>query len=219
MDLSASSSTTADRWAALLLELGVNRASRSPTSCRTVLEFVAISLGDAADRRGLRAADADLPRARARVHAARERRARADRPATSSVDTTTRRWPMGCCRTRAVAGAVARARDGRRRPRRGRRVPRRQAPRDAPRSCCSPRARPASPRACCRPTLRWTWRRAMHIRHFGLTADDVIYIPSPLAHQTGFLYGMWIALRWAHRRSCRPSGIPRSASTRCSGPA
>jgi len=34
----------------------------------------------------------------------------------------------------------------------------------------------------------------MHIRHFGLSADDVIYIPSPLAHQTGFLYGMWIAL-------------------------
>ena len=34
----------------------------------------------------------------------------------------------------------------------------------------------------------------MHIHHFGLTADDVIYIPSPLAHQTGFLYGMWIAL-------------------------
>jgi cyclohexanecarboxylate-CoA ligase len=34
-----------------------------------------------------------------------------------------------------------------------------------------------------------------HIAHFGLTAGDVIYIPSPLAHQTGFLYGMWIALR------------------------
>jgi cyclohexanecarboxylate-CoA ligase len=34
----------------------------------------------------------------------------------------------------------------------------------------------------------------MHIRHFALTAEDVIYIPSPLAHQTGFLYGMWIAL-------------------------
>jgi 3-phosphoshikimate 1-carboxyvinyltransferase len=34
-----------------------------------------------------------------------------------------------------------------------------------------------------------------HIRHFGLRADDVIYVPSPLAHQTGFLYGMWIALR------------------------
>jgi 3-phosphoshikimate 1-carboxyvinyltransferase len=35
----------------------------------------------------------------------------------------------------------------------------------------------------------------MHTRHFGLSADDVIYIPSPLAHQTGFLYGMWIALQ------------------------
>ncbi|MGI8712886.1 MAG: AMP-binding protein [Solirubrobacteraceae bacterium] len=34
-----------------------------------------------------------------------------------------------------------------------------------------------------------------HIAHFGLSADDVIYVPSPLAHQTGFLYGMWIALR------------------------
>jgi 3-phosphoshikimate 1-carboxyvinyltransferase len=34
-----------------------------------------------------------------------------------------------------------------------------------------------------------------HIEHFGLGVDDVIYVPSPLAHQTGFLYGMWIALR------------------------
>jgi cyclohexanecarboxylate-CoA ligase len=34
-----------------------------------------------------------------------------------------------------------------------------------------------------------------HIRHFGLGADDVLYVPSPLAHQTGFLYGMWVALR------------------------
>ncbi|MBV9942602.1 MAG: AMP-binding protein [Solirubrobacterales bacterium] len=34
-----------------------------------------------------------------------------------------------------------------------------------------------------------------HIEHFGLGPDDVIYVPSPLAHQTGFLYGMWIALR------------------------
>ena len=39
-------------------------------------------------------------------------------------------------------------------------------------------------------------RAADHqIDHFGLTGDDVIYIPSPLAHQTGFLYGMWIAIR------------------------
>jgi cyclohexanecarboxylate-CoA ligase len=35
---------------------------------------------------------------------------------------------------------------------------------------------------------------ALQIAHFGLGADDVIYIPSPLAHQTGFLYGMWIAV-------------------------
>ena len=34
-----------------------------------------------------------------------------------------------------------------------------------------------------------------HIEHFGLGAEDVIYVPSPLAHQTGFLYGMWIAIR------------------------
>ncbi|HET6866400.1 MAG TPA: AMP-binding protein [Solirubrobacteraceae bacterium] len=34
-----------------------------------------------------------------------------------------------------------------------------------------------------------------HIEHFGLGPGDVIYVPSPLAHQTGFLYGMWIALR------------------------
>ena len=35
---------------------------------------------------------------------------------------------------------------------------------------------------------------AMHIRHFGLASNDVIYVPSPLAHQTGFLYGMWVGL-------------------------
>ena len=34
-----------------------------------------------------------------------------------------------------------------------------------------------------------------HIEHFGLGAGDVIYAPSPLAHQTGFLYGMWVAVR------------------------
>jgi 3-phosphoshikimate 1-carboxyvinyltransferase len=35
---------------------------------------------------------------------------------------------------------------------------------------------------------------AMQIRHLSLTSDDRIYIPSPLAHQTGFLYGMWVAV-------------------------
>jgi cyclohexanecarboxylate-CoA ligase len=35
---------------------------------------------------------------------------------------------------------------------------------------------------------------AMEIRHLGLTTEDRIFIPSPLAHQTGFLYGMWLAV-------------------------
>uniref|UniRef100_A0A942SZ51 3-phosphoshikimate 1-carboxyvinyltransferase n=1 Tax=Neobacillus citreus TaxID=2833578 RepID=A0A942SZ51_9BACI len=36
---------------------------------------------------------------------------------------------------------------------------------------------------------------AMHVAQSGLTKDDRIYIPSPLAHQTGFLYGMLLAFR------------------------
>jgi cyclohexanecarboxylate-CoA ligase len=35
---------------------------------------------------------------------------------------------------------------------------------------------------------------AMEIEHLGLGRDDRIFVPSPLAHQTGFLYGMWLAL-------------------------
>ncbi|HEY1882562.1 MAG TPA: 3-phosphoshikimate 1-carboxyvinyltransferase [Candidatus Cybelea sp.] len=35
---------------------------------------------------------------------------------------------------------------------------------------------------------------AMEVEHLGLGAQDRIFIPSPLAHQTGFLYGMWLAL-------------------------
>jgi cyclohexanecarboxylate-CoA ligase len=34
---------------------------------------------------------------------------------------------------------------------------------------------------------------AMEVRHLGLDESDRIFIPSPLAHQTGFLYGMWLA--------------------------
>ncbi|MGH8112126.1 MAG: 3-phosphoshikimate 1-carboxyvinyltransferase [Rhodanobacteraceae bacterium] len=33
----------------------------------------------------------------------------------------------------------------------------------------------------------------MEVRHLGLGRKEAIYIPSPLAHQTGFLYGMWLA--------------------------
>jgi cyclohexanecarboxylate-CoA ligase len=32
------------------------------------------------------------------------------------------------------------------------------------------------------------------VEHLGLGAEDRIFVPSPLAHQTGFLYGMWLAI-------------------------
>jgi cyclohexanecarboxylate-CoA ligase len=35
---------------------------------------------------------------------------------------------------------------------------------------------------------------AMEVEHLGLGAADRIFVPSPLAHQTGFLYGMWLAM-------------------------
>jgi cyclohexanecarboxylate-CoA ligase len=35
---------------------------------------------------------------------------------------------------------------------------------------------------------------AMEIEHLALDEHDRIFVPSPLAHQTGFLYGMWLAL-------------------------
>jgi 3-phosphoshikimate 1-carboxyvinyltransferase len=35
---------------------------------------------------------------------------------------------------------------------------------------------------------------AMEVEHLGLGGEDRIFIPSPLAHQTGFLYGMWLAI-------------------------
>ena len=34
----------------------------------------------------------------------------------------------------------------------------------------------------------------MEINHLGLDCQDRVFVPSPLAHQTGFLYGMWISL-------------------------
>ncbi|WP_330476799.1 3-phosphoshikimate 1-carboxyvinyltransferase [Streptomyces platensis] len=34
---------------------------------------------------------------------------------------------------------------------------------------------------------------SMEIRHLGLGPDDAVWVPSPLAHQTGFLYGMTLA--------------------------
>ncbi|MGH9304649.1 MAG: AMP-binding protein, partial [Acidimicrobiales bacterium] len=34
---------------------------------------------------------------------------------------------------------------------------------------------------------------AMEIRHLGLSDSERVFVPSPLAHQTGFLYGMWLS--------------------------
>jgi cyclohexanecarboxylate-CoA ligase len=34
----------------------------------------------------------------------------------------------------------------------------------------------------------------LQIEHFCLGEEDVIFVPSPVAHQTGFLYGFWLAL-------------------------
>jgi cyclohexanecarboxylate-CoA ligase len=50
-----------------------------------------------------------------------------------------------------------------------------------------------------------------HIAHFGLRADDVIYTPSPLAHQTGWLYGMWIAWRLGATQVIQESWEPEIA--------
>lgn len=33
-----------------------------------------------------------------------------------------------------------------------------------------------------------------HVGTLGLRSDDTVFVPSPLAHQTGFLYGMWLSV-------------------------
>lgn len=52
---------------------------------------------------------------------------------------------------------------------------------------------------------------AMEVRHLGLTSDDRVYIPSPLAHQTGFLYGMWLAFVLGVPQVLQPVWDGRSA--------
>jgi cyclohexanecarboxylate-CoA ligase len=47
--------------------------------------------------------------------------------------------------------------------------------------------------------------------HLGLKADDRIYVPSPLAHQTGFLYGMWLALSLGAVQVLEEHWDPRAA--------
>ena len=153
---------------------------------------------DAAHRRRLRAADADLPRARAVVHAPRERAPGCCSCPSCSAATTTPRWRRGCGR----AGG-ARARRGRSTSH----VPAGDG--------CAAATPPTGPRpgdqiaqllftsgtsgepkgVLHRHDTLMRSRGDHQIATSGSAADDVIYIPSPLAHQTGFLYGMWIALR------------------------
>lgn len=47
--------------------------------------------------------------------------------------------------------------------------------------------------------------------HLGLGAADRIFVPSPLAHQTGFLYGMWVALTLGVPQILQESWEPRLA--------
>lgn len=42
-----------------------------------------------------------------------------------------------------------------------------------------------------------------HAHGLGLTAEDTIWIPSPMAHQTGFLYGMGLALYLGAKQVCQ----------------
>lgn len=44
-----------------------------------------------------------------------------------------------------------------------------------------------------------------HVHVLGLTDRDRIWVPSPMAHQTGFLYGMMLALYLGATQICQPS--------------
>jgi acyl-coenzyme A synthetase/AMP-(fatty) acid ligase len=52
---------------------------------------------------------------------------------------------------------------------------------------------------------------AMEVAHLGLTAGDRIYIPSPLAHQTGFLYGLLLSWQLGVASVVQPVWDPRVA--------
>ena len=60
---------------------------------------------------------------------------------------------------------------------------------------------------------------AMHVAQSGLTKDDRIYIPSPLAHQTGFLYGMLLAFRLGAAQVLQPVWDGRAALDQAFGAA
>ncbi|GGS56555.1 3-phosphoshikimate 1-carboxyvinyltransferase [Streptomyces cinerochromogenes] len=52
----------------------------------------------------------------------------------------------------------------------------------------------SEPKGVTQPTRNLVRAVAMEIGHLGLGRQDAIWVPSPLAHQTGFLYGMVLAL-------------------------
>ncbi|KOV60822.1 3-phosphoshikimate 1-carboxyvinyltransferase [Streptomyces sp. MMG1121] len=52
----------------------------------------------------------------------------------------------------------------------------------------------SEPKGVTQPTRNLVRATAMEIGHLGLGKQDAIWVPSPLAHQTGFLYGMVLAL-------------------------
>jgi 3-phosphoshikimate 1-carboxyvinyltransferase len=53
---------------------------------------------------------------------------------------------------------------------------------------------------------------AMEIEHLGLGRDERIFVPSPLAHQTGFLYGMWLAFVLGCRQILQDVWDPQRAA-------
>jgi 3-phosphoshikimate 1-carboxyvinyltransferase len=49
------------------------------------------------------------------------------------------------------------------------------------------------PKGVMQPSSNLVRAVSMEIRHLGLGPEDAVWVPSPLAHQTGFLYGMTLA--------------------------
>ncbi|WP_382304584.1 AMP-binding protein [Herbiconiux sp. UC225_62] len=60
---------------------------------------------------------------------------------------------------------------------------------------------------------------AMEVAHLGLTTDDRIYIPSPLAHQTGFLYGLLLSWQRGVASVVQPIWDPKVALRQAFGEA
>ncbi|MCW2951437.1 MAG: aroA [Conexibacter sp.] len=52
----------------------------------------------------------------------------------------------------------------------------------------------------------------MEIEHLGLGRDDRMFIPTPLAHQTGLLYGMWLAFALGSTQILQDVWEPRRAA-------